>query len=281
MAPRYFVETPIRGAQAALTGGEAHHLAHVMRAKPGDRVVLFDGEGAEYSAQVQQVGRGQVELAVLARIEADRELPYELTLGVALPKGDRQKWLVEKAVELGVTRLTALNTSRGVAQPAASTLSRLERTAIEAAKQCGRNRLMGIAPAQPWDGYVRSTPPDAWRLVAHPGAALTAADLFAEHSRLAGPAGGAGTTSTASPFQGEGSLKVEAQPHAPGERARAVFLAIGPEGGLADEEISLAQKAGWQLVDLGPRILRIETAVVLLAAIVTLACGQRRDPQAS
>jgi 16S rRNA (uracil1498-N3)-methyltransferase len=213
-----------------------------MRGKAGDRVVLFDGGGAEYTAQVEQIGRATVELTVLARVDAQRELPYQLTLGVALPKGDRQKWLVEKAVELGVTRLAALDTSRGVAQPAASTLARLERAVIEAAKQCGRNRLMEVSPAQSWNDYLRAAPPDAWRFVAHPGAAQSAAELFTER---------------------------------PG--SSAVFLAIGPEGGLADEEIAAAQQAGWQLVDLGPRILRIETAAVLLVALVTLAQLERRE----
>ncbi len=172
MASRYFVERPVSGERAALTGSEAHHLAHVMRAKAGDRVVLFDGSGVEFTAEVRQVGRGRIELDVLARAEVDRELPFRLTLGAALPKGDRQKWLVEKAVELGVTRLVPLDTSRGVAQPAASTLSRLRRAVIEASKQCGRNRLMEIAPSQTWVEYLRAAPPEARRIVAHPDAAL-------------------------------------------------------------------------------------------------------------
>ena len=236
MAPRYFVETPIHGDRAALTGGDAHHLAHVMRGKPGDRVVIFDGRGAEYSAQVAQIGRAAVELTVLERVDINRELPFQLTLGVALPKGDRQKWLVEKAVELGVTRLVALETARGVAQPAASTLSKLERAVVEAAKQCGRNRLMEISPALSWDEYLHSPPPDAWRIVAHPGG---------------------------SPLDATDAIQAD--------QARDVFLAVGPEGGLTDEEVATAQKAGWQLVDLGPRILRIETAAVLLVALVSVA----------
>ena len=95
MAERYFLETPIPpGAPlpqtVLLAGPEAHHLIHVMRAKPGDRVVLFDGSGAEFPAQVERVGRGEAELTILSREEVDLELPLELTLGTALPKGDRQ-----------------------------------------------------------------------------------------------------------------------------------------------------------------------------------------------
>jgi 16S rRNA (uracil1498-N3)-methyltransferase len=271
MAPRYFVETPIRGDRATLTGQEAHHLAHVMRAKPADRVTLFDGSGVEYMSQVEQIGRATVDLAVLSREDVDRELPFQLTLGVALPKGDRQKWLVEKAVELGVARLVALNTSRGVAQPSAGTRSRLERAGIEAAKQCGRNRLMEICPAQSWNDYLRAAPSDAWRLVAHPGAAQSVFQLLAEQSRPSLCQDGSGLPSNSSPIQGAGKARVADQEPAHADAARSVFLAVGPEGGLADEEVAAGQQAGWQLVDLGPRILRIETAAVLLVALVTLA----------
>ncbi|MHC4176077.1 MAG: RNA methyltransferase PUA domain-containing protein, partial [Planctomycetota bacterium] len=87
MADRYFSEIPISEGRVLLVGPEAHHLIHVMRAKPGTRVVLFDGSGAEFAARVERVDRAQVQLAVLSRHEPDRELPLELTLGVALPKG--------------------------------------------------------------------------------------------------------------------------------------------------------------------------------------------------
>src|SRR5688572_8850936 len=112
MSDRFFVETPIESERAELIGSEAHHLAHVMRAAVGAEVTLFDGSGAEFPARVIKIGRSQVELVVLERREIDRELPFPLVLGVALPKGDRQKWLVEKATELGVSRIVPLQTSR-------------------------------------------------------------------------------------------------------------------------------------------------------------------------
>src|SRR5690606_36501653 len=145
MSQRFFVSTPITQDTILLGGDEGHHLARVMRAKPGDRIVLFDGGGAEYVACVLSVGRDAVELQVLQRREANRESRRFVVLGVALPKGDRQRFLVEKAVELGVARLVPLETRRGVAQPTASALARLERAVVEASKQCGRNRLMDIA----------------------------------------------------------------------------------------------------------------------------------------
>src|SRR5688500_2920803 len=132
MSERFFSNQPISGDRAELTGDEARHLTSVMRAKIGDEVVLFDGSGEEFSATVTTIRKNAVELAIAERREISRELPFSLTLAVALPKGDRQKWLVEKATELGVTRIVPLSTERGVAQPVDSALDRLRRSVIEA-----------------------------------------------------------------------------------------------------------------------------------------------------
>ncbi len=222
-----------------LAGPEAHHLIHVMRAAPGAEVTLFDGSGFEFSATVEKVGRTEVELAVLGREEIDRELPLELTLAVALPKGDRQKWLVEKAVELGVSRIVPLRTDRSVALPVQKALARLQRTVVEASKQCGRNRLLEITDPRTWPNLVERNGDVACRLVAHPSHRSEAAEPLPIRSVLP-----------------------------PDGLPDAVLLAIGPEGGFSPEEIALATTAGWTCVDLGPRILRIETAALMLAALV-------------
>ncbi len=249
MTERYFVERPIAADSAVLSGPEAHHLLHVMRAQVGAEVVLFDGSGCEFAARVERVSRSEASLAVLARREVDRELPFRLTLGVALPKGDRQRWLVEKAVELGATRLVPLGTERAVATAAADPPARLRRSVIEAAKQCGRNRLLEIAPGVPLKKYLASGAgptdggpseagiPDGCvaRLLAHPGGTRLRAALDALPSLVSGG---------------------------------QVLLAVGPEGGFAPAEVAAAQSAGWQIVDLGPRILRIETAACYLIAAV-------------
>ena len=244
MSERFFSAEPIVGERANLAGQEAHHLLHVMRARVGDRVMLFDGSGAEFAAVIESLGRTDVSLRVEGKDAVDRELPFMIVVGVALPKGDRQKWLVEKLTELGVTTLVPLVTERGVAQPTAAALERLERCVVDAAKQCGRNRLMQIAQPQHWHEWISpdthrawlgsrgSAPPESRRLLAHPqGTPLVGFD----HS---------------SPLP--------------------TALAIGPEGGFSDAEVSAATDAGWQPVDLGPRILRIETAAVALAAAVAL-----------
>jgi hypothetical protein len=87
MSERFFVEPPVSGPRAILAGDEARHLARVMRAAVGDDVVLFDGSGAEFLARIAALGKAQVELAIVERRPVDRELPFRLTLAVALPKG--------------------------------------------------------------------------------------------------------------------------------------------------------------------------------------------------
>src|SRR5215210_2032346 len=154
MSERFFSPHPITAGCMMLDGPEAHHLLHVMRASVGDEVTLFDGSGAEFKATVQTLRRTDAELRIVERREVDRELPFDLVVGVALPKGDRQKWLVEKLTELGVTTLVPVVTERCVAQPAAGALDRLRRSIIEAAKQCGSNRLMQIAEPKSWSEWV-------------------------------------------------------------------------------------------------------------------------------
>jgi len=245
MADRYFVSQPIVGDRVVLAEAEAHHLARVMRAEPGDEVVLFDGSGGEYRARVEQVTRHEVTLSVGPRLEIDREARLRVTLGAALPKGDRQRWLIEKTVELGVAQLIPLETERGVAQPAANTLERLARGVIEAAKQCGRNRLMEIAPAARWSDFVSSAPCGAVRLLAHPAA------------EMPDKAGTAKPLSLLAPPQ---TLAAQTE----------VWIAVGPEGGLTADEVRAALAQEWQAVDLGARILRVETAALALAGAYLL-----------
>ncbi|OYV93282.1 MAG: 16S rRNA (uracil(1498)-N(3))-methyltransferase [Planctomycetia bacterium 21-64-5] len=240
MSERYFVAEPIHSGQTRLVDEEAHHLAHVMRAHTGDEVVVFDGSGAEWAARVARIGRSEVDLELFERREVDRELHLRLTLAVALPKGDRQRWLVEKAVELGVHRLQPLLTERGVAQPIDKALVRLRRTVIEASKQCGRNRLMEIAPpVDCLDCIAAASEGDAVRAMADP----------------------CGTQSV-------GSFLAGINPSA----ARALTCLIGPEGGFSKRELDVAQQYGWPLVTLGRRILRVETAAVYLAAVSAELC---------
>lgn len=134
----------------------------------GDEVTLFDGSGWEFTGRVSAIGKSAVELAVVERRPIDRELPHPLTLAVSLPKGDRQRVLVEKLVELGVTRLVPFDTQRSVAEATPAALVRLRRQVIEASKQCGRNRLMQIAEPLATGSLLAQTPANQRRVLAHP-----------------------------------------------------------------------------------------------------------------
>lgn len=226
MSERFYSSEPITAEIATLRDTEAHHLLHVMRGKVGDEVTLFDGSGVEFAAVVTATTRKEVELEITARQAIDRELPAPLVMGIAIPKGDRQKWLVEKLTELGVTTLVPLMTERSVAALKGSALVKLRRGVIEASKQCRRNRLMTISDPQPLADFLASeTYSTSSKLFAHPsGESLT--------SSIGLPA----------------------------------TVAIGPEGGFSEAETQQAIEHGWQALGLGPRILRIETAAAALAA---------------
>jgi 16S rRNA (uracil1498-N3)-methyltransferase len=230
VADRFYTADELGPGEYALTGSEAHHLATVRRFAPGDRVVLFNGDGHDYPAEILSVGKRSVALNVLAREPAGRELPFPLVVACALPKGDRADFLVEKLTELGATRFVPLVTARAVVQPKASVVEKFGRAVIEASKQCGRNRLMAVDPPRKWADFLALPDLPAARLVLHTGPGLTA--LRAGGSR------------------------------------DGFALAVGPEGGFAPEEVSAALAKGWAAATLGPRVLRVETAAIAAAALL-------------
>lgn len=233
MSERFFLATSPRGSTASLTGDEARHLARVLRAKLGETVRVFDGSGTEWPARIDAIGRDRVDLTVGEPIAPVVKNGPLLTIAVALPKGDRQKWMVEKLTELGAARLVPLVTARGVAEATPSAIERLKRCVIEACKQCGRSTLLEIGEPMPLPACVAEKPADSLGLVADPGGL---------------PIGGA-IPSTFAPHGGVTAL-------------------VGPEGGFTDEELAAAVAAGFTAVSLGPHVLRVETAAIAIAAVV-------------
>ena len=214
-----------------LQGAEARHVAVVCRLRPGDVVCLFNGDGHEYRAAITAADKKRVDLTVLEHSTPTRELPIRLEVACPLPKGDRGQFLIEKLTELGVTAYTPLRTARSVVHPTETRVEKLERYVIEASKQCGRNVLMRIGSLQALAEFLRRSDLPGRRLLADPSGQA----LNLPWSR----------TDTA--------------------------LSIGPEGGFAAEECDLARAAGWQIASLGPRILRVETAALALATILSHA----------
>lgn len=240
MRQRYFLEQkPLPDAvEIILDGQEAQHLIKVMRAKPAEIVELFDGSGVEWQARIVDIRRNEATLEILSSARVSREATVKLTLGIALPKGDRQKWVIGKLVELGVHQVVPLLTENGVAQPVEKAIGRLRRQVVEASKQCGRNCLMEIAEPCMFSAFLTHQFTHSW--IAHPLSGEKPVNV---------------------PFAGVDGLRVD---------LGTAGVIIGPEGGFSTMEMSAAVAAGWTPVELGARILRIETAALAVAAQLLL-----------
>jgi len=238
-------------AVAVITGDEAQHLTRVMRQKAGDRVTLFDGIGNEFDAVIREIKKDRVICDVTGSRKTDVEPACRVTVAVSLPKGDRQKWMVEKMTELGCFRLIPLKTERGVAQCPEQVLERLRRQVLEASKQCGRSVLMQVSPEMSIAECrvlleQEKTGPgisDSAAFIAHP-----ISDAAVNQVRMAD------VLKQASALQ-------------------QVLVLIGPEGGFSQDEIQAALDFNFQPLDLGKRILRVETAAIFCAVLFSAVGG--------
>lgn len=232
--PRFHCPEPLQaGQELALPPGPARHV-QVLRLQPGDPLTLFDGRGGEYAAQVTHMGRSEVRVAVQAHLPVECEAPVAVHLAVGMPANERMDWLVEKAAELGVASIQPLLAERSVlrlsGERAEKKRAHWQGIAIAACEQCGRNRVPTVHPVQPLADWVASQ--------ASPGLVL--------------------------------SLRPGSQPVRQFAGQGEVTLLSGPEGGLAPAEEEAAVARGWRAVELGPRVLRAETAPLAALAVLTL-----------
>jgi len=240
--PRVFVHAPLAsGQRLTLEGETAAHLGRVLRVRPGEPVVLFDGSGPEFASEVRSSTRRTVELAVGACREVDRESALELVLLQGVCRNERMDWVVRKATELGVTAVRPVLTERSVVKlDPARVPGRIEHwraIAISACEQSGRNVLPDIFPPLPVTAA----------LAAHRGAAGVLLDPEADG----------------------GAEKLPA-PKGP------LCLLVGPEGGLDERERAAARAAGYRGIRLGPRILRTETAALTGVTLLQARFGDLR-----
>jgi len=244
MTPRFYCPFPLApGAQVELPGQAAHHAMKVLRMKAGDTVILFDGRGGEWRAEILGAGRScQCAARVALREFNDRESesPLDITLVQGLPSGDKMDWVVEKCVELGVTAIQPIAAKRSVirlsAERMAKRVAHWNAIAAAACEQCGRNRVPQVAPVLDLPQYLGvAKAQNAMRLLLAPaaGKALRTLDK---------PAG-------------------------------AVLVMVGPEGGWEEGEILAAQAAGFASLSLGPRVMRTETAGAAVLAAMQAAWG--------
>lgn len=244
-------------ATIALSPEETRHLRDVLRVRSGEEVSVFDGEGHEFVCLVAETrARGRdasARLEVLRPVEPPSpESALELTLGVALLKGEKFDLVIQKATELGVSRVVPVVTRRADVRlrderDAEARVVRWRRLALEAAKQSGRARLP-----------VVESPAPLTTLISRPSREGELRLFFAE-------CGGC-RLSEATTEAGSNDAEEKARP-------RSVVAVVGPEGGWDDEEISAASAGGWRIVTLGGRTLRAETAALVASALVQHLCG--------
>ena len=236
--PRIYTEQVlVANSPLELEAGASAHIARAMRMRVGDQLTLFNGQGGEFDACVNAVEKKTVTVDIGTYCDTGTESPLAIHLGIAISRGDRMDWVVQKATELGVQRLSPLLTERTEVKlkgdRAEKKAQHWQQIAIAACEQCGRNTVPKIEPLQSLTSWVAATEADR-KLVLH-------------HRALAETANGS-TPST-------------------------IALLIGPEGGLSPVEISLAQEAGYQALRLGPRVMRTETAPLAAMAILQSQWG--------
>ena len=232
--------TLTEGESAVVTGNAAQHLRRVLRARPGDSVVLFDGSGNEFHAVIDSSDERSTTLRVLGRTATRQtESPLKVTLVQGVSRGERMDFVLQKATELGVTTIVPVVTERGVVRldtdQARRRLDHWRAIMVAACEQCGRTVLPGLMPVT--------------TLTDH----LTRADTGATRVMLT--------------LDGTRSLMDAA------EGSRFVEILIGPEGGLSPAEQEMAHGAGFVGTTLGPRVLRTETAALVALTIVQLVAG--------
>lgn len=228
------------GARITLDAGATQHVLRVLRLRAGDRLAVFDGRGRECSARLAGTARAGAEVVLETCEECSRESPLRVTLFQGISRGERMDLTIQKAVELGVARIVPLHTERTVVRldegRAERRLEHWRGIARAAAEQCGRTRLVDVAPPCPF---------------------ATGLERPAGVGLLLDP---------------EGDARADGLP----ANATEIALLIGPEGGLSGAEGAQARALGFQPLRLGPRILRTETAAIAALAVLQARWGDFR-----
>jgi len=232
----------ISNGLARVKGDELQHLARVLRLAAGDPVVVFDGQGREYMGVIECLDKTEAVVRVQSSTYCNRESPLEIWLAQGLPKGDKMELIIQKGTELGVRGIVPLVTERAVVKLEGKKKdqrqSRWQKVAVEAAKQCRRTVVPEIISARTIKQFLSGLSRECLVLI---------------------------------PWEegGQPLKRVLREKEAHFLTAKPVYILIGPEGGLDEKEVGLAQNAGGIPVTLGPRILRTETAgLAVLAAVM-------------
>ena len=241
--PRLFTDQSLTaGDRVVLKGNVAQHLGRVLRARAGDHIALFNGDGQEFAAQVVSVSKREVSVDIGEAHSPNTESQVRTMLGLCLSKGDRFDWGIQKATELGVGAIIPLQSERvDFAIPTDRIEKRVahwQQIAISACEQCGRVKVPSITPPQSLGSWVHNVSAEQ-KWVLH-----CADDTGASASAI---------------IRG-----------APKDAA----LLIGPEGGLTNQEFAAASAEGFELLQLGPRVLRTETAPAAALSVLSVFWGE-------
>lgn len=238
-ASRLYLDDDLLAPDIVVSEQTAHYLSHVLRLKPGDRIVVFNGRGVERLAVIKSLARKHPELSLADKLAPLAEPALELTLVQALIKSDAMDAVVQKAAELGVRTIVAVKTDFSVikldAQRVERRLAHWQRIAQGACEQSGRHRPPRITVAQSLHACFAALPASALRVAFHPGA--------------------------------EASLRSLPQPDG------SASVLIGPEGGFSEADLAAVGAGGFEFATLGPRILRADTAAVAACSMVQLLWG--------
>jgi 16S rRNA (uracil1498-N3)-methyltransferase len=250
--PRFYCAQALQtGVSIALPATAARHV-QVLRMQPGQTITLFNGGGGEFQAVIEHMGRQDVRVVVGAHQAIAREAHHQVHLAVVMPANDRMDWLMEKATELGVQRITPLISQHSVlrlqGERAEKKLAHWQAVAISACEQCGRNTLPEVEPLQNLSTWLQSDCV-ANLLNTQDGPSATQAAVLSLHPSTQ-------------------SLREWSTEH----QSTSWLLLNGPEGGLNDDEDAMARAKGFAAVNLGNRVLRAETAALAALAYLNL-CG--------
>jgi 16S rRNA (uracil1498-N3)-methyltransferase len=238
---RFYCPLPLVTGQVVDLPPTAARHVQVLRMQPGHTLTLFNGEGGEFSAEVQHMGRSDVRVVVGEHRDVECEAALQVHLAVGMPANERMDWLVEKATELGVHRITPLMTERSVirltGERAEKKQAHWQAVAASASEQCGRNRVPVIDMPERIDAWLA-------RQVAQADVVHGVLSLHASTQPL--------TAMQANALQ------------------KSWVLLNGPEGGLTDAEDAAARAKGFVALSLGERVLRAETAALSALALLTL-----------
>ena len=241
MTRRYYVpELMSCDGVVSLPDDEAMHAVRVMRVGVGDPLELFDGKGNQATGEVSQASKRHCVCRIDVPVAVDREPSRRLTFAIAIPKPDRAKEMVERLTELGVDQIQPIVFERTQRGPTDSLIGKLERVVIEACKQSGRNQLMPILPTMTFRNWITQHREQL--------SFVNTAGATPIHAWVAMPGGK--------------PMRVERE----SARTTDYLAVIGPEGGLTETELQDCLDGSIEAIDLGKRILRIETAACVVAA---------------